>query len=81
MTPQEFYLKYPWLLPLVLIWTAIWKGLALWQAAQKRQPSWFMLILIINSLGLLEITYLTYLNRFDFGSQKLLAVINKHIKK
>ena len=46
-----------WIL-LAVLWTLVWKGLALWRAAGLRQKWWFVAILIVNTLGLLEIIYL-----------------------
>ena len=39
-------------------WSLVWKGLALWKAAQKKEVSWFLAILILNTLGILPIVYL-----------------------
>jgi len=47
----------PWLLP-ILIWSIIWKGLALWKAAQLRSKIWFVILLVVNTAGILEILYL-----------------------
>jgi len=46
------------LVAFVLIWALAWKGLALWRAATLRQKWWFIIILVINTLGILEIIYL-----------------------
>lgn len=43
---------------LLLVWSIVWKGLALWHAARRGSPWWFIFILIINSVGILEILYL-----------------------
>ena len=37
------------------IWALVWKGLALWKSSQKKQPIWFVVLLVVNTLGLLEI--------------------------
>lgn len=42
----------------IVIWDLIWKGFALWQAAQKKQNGWFIALIIINSVGILPIIYL-----------------------
>lgn len=47
-----------WAIAFVIAWTFIWKGLALWRAALLRQRVWFVALLLINTLGLLEIIYL-----------------------
>ncbi len=43
---------------LLLIWTLVWKGMALWQAARRCEKAWFVVMLVINTVGLLEILYL-----------------------
>lgn len=51
----------PWitiLLVLVIIWSIIWKGIALWKAAKNSDKAWFIVLLIINTVGILEIFYI-----------------------
>jgi len=45
-----------WFLAL-FAWSLVWKGLALWKAAQKGSKPWFIAFLIVNTLGILEILY------------------------
>lgn len=45
------------LLALTIIWSFVWKGIALWRSAKNNDLAWFIAILLINSLGLLEIFY------------------------
>ena len=47
-----------WFLALLLIWSLIWKGLALWRAARKNHTVWYVVMLIVNTAGILEIIYL-----------------------
>jgi len=42
---------------IVLIWSAIWKLLALWKAARNNSPAWFIILALVNTLGILEILY------------------------
>ena len=42
----------------ILVWSAIWKGLALWKAARSKHTAWFIIILVLNTLGLVEILYI-----------------------
>lgn len=51
---------HPWVV-VALIWTLIWKGLALWQAAKRSDKIWFVAMLVVNTVGILEIIYLAYL--------------------
>lgn len=40
------------------IWTTIIKAFALWYAAKNNQPFWFVAMLVLNTLGVLELVYL-----------------------
>ena len=67
---------------LVLVtWSLIWKGIALWQSASKRQLVWFIILLVVNTMGILEILYTFYLNRWDLDQGKLLKYLEKRQKK
>ena len=46
-----------------LVWSLVWKGLALWRAAELRQKGWFIAFLIVNTIGILEILYLYVFSR------------------
>lgn len=46
------------LIVVAIIWSIIWKGIALWKASRNNQWGWFVAILLINTLGILEIIYL-----------------------
>jgi len=43
-----------------LLWSLPWKGVALWKAARNNQRGWFIAILLINTLALLEIAYIYF---------------------
>lgn len=47
-----------WLIPLLALWVLPWKGVALWKAAKQNDQKWFIALLVINTLGLLEILYI-----------------------
>jgi hypothetical protein len=46
-----------WVLAL-FAWSLVWKGLALWRAAQRGSKPWFVAFLVVNTVGILEILYL-----------------------
>lgn len=56
----EFSFGGQWLafLPVIAVWALFWKGLALWHAAKRGQNIWFIVLLVVNTLGILEIIYL-----------------------
>jgi hypothetical protein len=53
------------LLLLILAWTIPWKGVALWKAARNSDKWWFIALLILNTLAILEIIYI-----FIFAKRK-----------
>lgn len=44
----------------LILWSIVWKGLALWHAAKKDHIWWFLAFLVINTAGVLEIGYLLF---------------------
>jgi methionyl-tRNA synthetase len=60
----------PWALPVhalallpLLAWSFAWKGVALWRAASRRDYYWFTALLLINSVGVLDIVYLYFFSQ------------------
>jgi len=50
----------------LFVWSLLWKGFSLWRAAKSKQRNWFIVLLILNTVGILEIVYL-----FKFSEKKL----------
>ena len=48
---------------LAALWTLPWKGWALWRAAERKQLTWFVVFLLVNTLGLLEIAYIFWFSK------------------
>lgn len=47
----------------IAIWVLPWKGVALWKAARLKHTKWFVAILILNTLALLDIFYIFVIAR------------------
>ncbi len=64
--------QYPWLFAVIAVWDLAWKGLALWRTAKTGRHYWFIVILVVNSVGLLPIVYLAidHFGWFKPGSRK-----------
>lgn len=45
---------------IIAVWSIMWKGIALWVAANEGKKWWFIPILIFNTAGILEIVYLFF---------------------
>lgn len=53
-----YYNLFLWLLILSALWTIPWKGVALWKAARNSHKKWFIILLTVNTLAILEIIYI-----------------------
>lgn len=51
------------ILYLLIAWTIIWKGIALWHSARNKQLAWYITLLIVNTVGILEIFYLVFFKK------------------
>lgn len=57
---DSLFLLWP-ILIILLFWSIFWKGFALWRAARRGDRAWFIALLIINTVGILEIIYLFFI--------------------
>jgi hypothetical protein len=64
---MEIFLQNPYLIALLLIWVLPWKGYGMWLAAKRKEKWWFIALLILNTLGILEILYIFYFSKRDQG--------------
>lgn len=53
------------LIGLLVLWSAIWKGFALYRAGSLKSVPWFVVLFVLNTAGILEILYL-----FVFSKRK-----------
>jgi hypothetical protein len=56
-------LQRPEIMIPVITWCMIWKGIALWKCGRHNQLPWFIVLLVVNTLGLLEIIYLIWFQK------------------
>ena len=59
----------------LMVWEAIWKGIALWKAGRNNQLVWFIFILVLNTAGILPIIYIA------FFQKKKARMVHVEIKK
>ena len=62
------------LILLIIAWSMFWKGLALWHAARGLQKYWFIAILIVNSVGLLDIIFLIWFAKKKISWKKTFTI-------
>lgn len=52
--------SHPWII-LLMIWVIVWKMIALWKAAKRDHLTLFIILFVLNFVGIPEIIYITYL--------------------
>jgi len=62
---EQFLMQNEWIILLIILWSLPWKGVALWKAAKNNHKRWFVALLVINTLAVLEILYI-----FIFSKKK-----------
>jgi len=60
---EQFINDNQWLVLLVLLWMLPWKGVALWMAARRSHKGWFIVMLLVNALALVEIYYIFFVGK------------------
>jgi methionyl-tRNA synthetase len=52
---------------LLIAWSVFWKALALWHSARSTQTIWYIVLCIVNTVGILEIIYLLFFRKKPVG--------------
>ena len=52
-----------WVLILIMLWVLPWKGYSMWLAAKSNDRKWFVALLILNTLAILDIIYIYFINK------------------
>ncbi|MCX6738077.1 MAG: DUF5652 family protein [Candidatus Parcubacteria bacterium] len=60
---EQYLIQNQWLLFLIILWTLPWKGVALWRASRNNHKGWFIVLLVINTLAILEIVYIFFFSK------------------
>lgn len=68
--------QYPIWFYIIGLWSLVWKGIALWRAANNGQKIWFVALLVVNTFSILELIYL-----FRFATKRLTFAEIKTWKK
>lgn len=67
----KMFSSWPWyVLVSLIIWSLIWKGWALWKSAKAGSKPWFIVILIVNTFGVLEILYIYVFSQKKYGQKE-----------
>lgn len=55
---NPFYNDNLVLVLIIALWTIPWKIYAVWTAARRNEKKWFVALLLLNTVGILEIFYI-----------------------
>ncbi len=48
---------------ILAVWSIVWKGLALWKAAKSDDKTWYIIMMVLNTSGILEILYYYFISK------------------
>ena len=55
---SPFINENPIILLILVLWTLPWKIYALWTAVKNNHKGWFIVLVILNTFGIVEIIYI-----------------------
>lgn len=69
------------LLAIIIIWSLVWKLIALWKSAQNNQVAWFIVLGLVNTMGILEILYIFVFSKLGVKEKSIEQVKPKVAKR
>ena len=69
------------LVALLLVWVLPWKGYALWLAARRGEKWWFIVLLVVNTLAILEIIYIFLIVKKTPFRKQVKDIVKEAIKE
>jgi len=60
---EQYLMENQWVVWLILLWTLPWKGVALWKASKNNHKKWFVALLLVNTMAILEIIYIFFFSK------------------
>lgn len=70
---EIFLQQNMWVILLLAIWVIPWKGYALWLAAKNNSKWWFIALLVLNTLAILDIIYIFFIAKKENSKENLPA--------
>lgn len=55
--------NYSWVFIVLMIWSIPWKAIALWKSARRKDLVWFIILSLVNTIGILEIIYIFLISK------------------
>ncbi|MCX6705313.1 MAG: DUF5652 family protein [Candidatus Woesebacteria bacterium] len=54
----------------IAIWSVFWMGWALWRAAKADSKVWFIILLLVHTMGILDIIYIFLISKKSWKKAK-----------
>jgi methionyl-tRNA synthetase len=70
---EQFLIQNQWLILLAILWVLPWKGVALWKSARLNSKPWFVVLFLVNTIGILEILYIYIFSKRSYCPSKLVS--------
>ena len=67
---MEQFLLHPLVLLAIVAWTLPWKAYALWKASKRGEKKWFVALLVLNTLAVVEILYIFIFSKRALSSEQ-----------
>jgi hypothetical protein len=52
-----------WVIIILCLWDGIWKMISIWKAARNNELGWFIVLAILNTVGILPIIYILLIDK------------------
>jgi len=69
------------LLAILIVWIFVWKLIALWKSARAHHVAWFIVLGLVNTLGILEILYIFIFHKIGIKEKSIEQVKPKTAKR
>lgn len=69
---QQFFgiTLFSFLFIIVFVWDVVWKFIAMWKAARKHSLAWFIILGVVNTIGILPILYICFFSKMKFKAKE-----------
>jgi len=62
------------LIAVVVVWELVWKLIAMWKAARNNSSIWFVVLAVLNTLGILPILYIFIFSKMKRREKPSIAI-------
>ncbi len=67
---EKLLLEHLWLIIVVILLTLPFKAAALWRSARRGHVGWFIALILVNTLGILELLYLFVFSKWGIAKKE-----------